>query len=213
MTQEKHKFAVNKNIFNKLVLGEKNFHDLSIEVDLSKREIISFRIYMRPLQKDDIGEYYKLYSDAEVIKKYCNGNIRSKQEVDDLMSNYLNQDEPSYFSIFHKDTSSFIGTIFLTTRNQEPGEILLGFLIHKTYWGNNYAKEALYGLLYCLFPRARPQITTIVATTRDDNLPSKKILETFNFECARELRKFDQKRLLYKIAANEINEVHHKLIC
>lgn len=211
MIQAEYKFLVNKNILKKLSFAKQESKNIFIKVDLPKREIISLRVYMRPLQAEDIGEYYKLYSDINVIGKYCEGNIRYKHEIDQLMSNYLNHGEPSYFSIFHKETYYFIGTIFLTTRNQKTGEILLGYLIHKDYWGNNYAKEALYGLLYCLFPIVRPLITTIIATTRDDNVPSKKILESFNFQCVEEVEKFNQKRLLYKIDINKIKEIHHNI--
>jgi RimJ/RimL family protein N-acetyltransferase len=127
------------------------------------------------------------------------------------MKNYLNSDEPSYFSIFQKDKLSFIGTIFLTTRNQKPGEILLGYLIDKEYWGNNYAKEAIYALLYCLFPIVRPEITTVLATTRDDNLPSIELLHYFNFQCVEEIEKFNQKRLLYKIDVKKLKEAHQNI--
>lgn len=208
MPQEKYKFLVDKQAFRKMSVTTPSSEDLSIQIDLPKREISSFRLYLRPVKVEDLPDYYRLYSDTTVMSKYCDGNTRSIHEVDKLMSNYLGQDEPSYFSIFKKETNSFIGTIFLTTRNQEPGEILLGYLIHKDYWGNNYAKEALYGLLYCLFPITRSDITIVSATTRDDNIASKKILESFCFECVEEVEKFDQKRLLYKADVINIRKIH-----
>lgn len=102
----------------------------------------------------------------------------------------------------------FIGTIFLTTRNQNKGEIMLGYLIDKNFWGNNYAKEAVYSLVFCLLPLVRNEITVVTATTRDDNLASKNILESFSFKCVEEIEKFGQKRLLYKLDVENIKEIN-----
>jgi len=56
-----------------------------------------------------------------------------------------------YFSIFKKGSSDFIGTIVLTSRNQNLGEMLLEYLINKEYWGNHYVKEGSIQLVILPF--------------------------------------------------------------
>ena len=102
-----------------------------------------------------------------------------------------------YFSIFKKGSSDFIGTIVLTSRNQNLGEMLLGYLINKEYWGNHYVKEALYGLLFCLFPLTNHDISLITATTRDDNPASINILEKFNFIHVETKEKYMKNKLFF----------------
>jgi RimJ/RimL family protein N-acetyltransferase len=206
-----HQFIIDKKIFNKSVLDSISPQDLLVKLDMAKRELVTVRLILKPFKAQDIDEYYKLYEDSAVMEKYCDGKTRTAKEIDQLLQNCYNQKEPSYFSIFLKDKKLFIGTIFLTTRNQESGEILLGFVLHKNYWGNYYTKEALYALLYCLFPIARSQINTVIATTRDDNIASIKILKSFDFEYCEKIKKYAQQRLLYKMDAKKINQIHHQI--
>ena len=145
------------------------------------------------------------------MEKYCEGTPRNKEQVDKLMGYYLKQKEPSYFSIFEKESSNFIGTIFLTSRNQDSGKMLLGYLINKEYWGNNYVKESLYSLLFCLFPLTNKDISLITATTRDDNPASMSILEKFGFKCIETVEKFGQKRLTYELDTKKVSEFHKNI--
>ncbi len=142
------------------------------------------------------------------MEKYCEGTPRDKAQVDKLMEYYLKRKEPSYFSIFKKGSSDFIGTIILTGRNQNSGEMLLGYLINTEYWGNNYVKEALYCLLFCLFPLTYQDISLIRATTRDDNPASINILEKFNFIRVETVEKFGHKRLTYELNTVEVAKFH-----
>ena len=210
MPSKKHFFLVDRQFFSKLNPSEQS-HEVTIKVDTHNKVVKSFRIDLKPLKYSDIEEYYKLYSDPAVMEKYCEGTPRDKEQVDKLMGYYLEQKEPSYFSIFKKDSSNFIGTIFLTCRNQNPGEILLGYLINKEYWGNNYVKEALYGLLFCLFPLTNQDISLITATTRDDNPASINILEKFNFIRVESVEKFGQKRLTYELGSKEVVKFHKNI--
>jgi len=150
MKNKDHLFIVDRQYFKKLKLLSDN-KAVHIKVDIENRIINSFRLDLIPLKKDDMPEYYRLYSDAKVVEKYCRGEPRSPVEIDELLSPYFYDKEPSYFSIFKKGSSDFMGTIVLTSKNQSPGTFVLGYLLHTDYWGNNYAKEALYSLLFFFF--------------------------------------------------------------
>lgn len=210
MKNKDHLFIVDRQYFKNLeVLSDNN--PTHIKVDLANRIVNSFRLDLVPLKKEDLQEYYKLYSDAQVVEKYCRGEPRSPEEIDELLSPYFHDDEPSYFSIFKKGSSHFMGTIVLTSKNQKPGDFVLGYLLHTKYWGNNYAKEALYSLLFCLFPIIRKEALTISATTRSDNPASKYILESFNFKYIEENEKFGKKRLAYELDTKEVVEFHNNI--
>lgn len=210
MKDKDHLFVVDKQYFRNLKSLPDN-NPTYIKVDIGNRIVKSFRLDLIPLKKADMPEYYKLYSDATVVEKYCRGKPRPPQEIDELLSPYFYDEEPSYFSIFKKDSSDFMGTIVLTNKNQEPGTFVLGYLLHTDYWGNNYAKEALYGLLFCLFPMIRKEALTISATTRADNPSSKNILESFNFRYIEETEKFGKKRLAYELDTKVVEKVHNNI--
>ncbi len=204
------RFLIKLNYFSKLNSPEQS-NGIIINVDQVNTIVKSFRIDLKPLKNSDIEEYYKLYLDPAVMEKYCEGTPRNKEQVDKLMEYYLEQKEPSYFSIFKKGSSNFIGTIFLTCRNQNLGEILLGYLINKEYWGNNYVKEALYCLLFYLFLLTNQDISLITATTRDDNPASINILEKFNFIHVETVMKFGPKRLIHKLNTKEVVKFHKNI--
>lgn len=210
MKNKDHLFVVDKQYFRNLKSLPNN-NPTYVKVDFSNRIVKSFRLDLIPLKKADMSEYYRLYSDATVVEKYCRGKPRPPEEIDELLSPYFYDEEPSYFSIFKKDSSDFMGTIVLTNKNQEPGTFVLGYLLHTNYWGNNYAKEALYGLLFCLFPMIRKEALTISATTRSDNPSSKSILESFNFRYIEETEKFGKKRLAYELDTKSIEKVHNNI--
>ncbi len=210
MPPKEHFFLVDTQFFSKLNPSEQS-HGITIKVDAHNKIVKSFRIDLKPLKNSDIGEYYKLYSDTTVMEKYCEGIPRDKTQVNKLIRYYLEQKEPSYFSIFKKGSSNFIGTIILTNRNQNLGEMLLEYLINKEYWGNNYVKEALYGLLFCLFPLTNQDISLITATTRDDNPASINILEKFNFIHVETIEKFGHQRLTYELNTKEVAKFHKNI--
>jgi RimJ/RimL family protein N-acetyltransferase len=210
MKNKDHLFIVDRQYFKKLKLLSDN-KPVHIKVDIENRIINSFRLDLIPLKKDDMPEYYRLYSDAKVVEKYCRGEPRSPVEIDELLSPYFYDKEPSYFSIFKKGSSDFMGTIVLTSKNQSPGTFVLGYLLHTDYWGNNYAKEALYSLLFCLFPIIRKEALTISATTRSDNPASKYILESFNFRYIEETEKFGKNRLVYELDTKEVVKIHKNI--
>jgi RimJ/RimL family protein N-acetyltransferase len=210
MKNKDHLFIVDRQYFKNLELLSDN-NPAHIKVDLENRIVNSFRLDLIPLKKEDMPEYYRLYSNAKVVEKYCRGESRSPEEIDELLSPYFYDEEPSYFSIFKKDSTNFMGTIVLTSKNQKPGAFVLGYLLHTEYWGNNYAKEALYSLLFCLFPIIRKEALTISATTRSDNPASKYILESFNFKYIEETEKFGKKRLAYEIDTKEVVEFHKNI--
>ena len=137
MKNKDHLFVVDKQYFRNLKSLPNN-NPTYVKVDFSNRIVKSFRLDLIPLKKADMSEYYRLYSDATVVEKYCRGKPRPPEEIDELLSPYFYDEEPSYFSIFKKDSSDFMGTIVLTNKNQEPGTFVLGYLLHTNYWGNNY---------------------------------------------------------------------------
>ena len=183
----------------------------SIILDSECNEIDSLRLVVRPFGKSDIEHYYALYSDIDVVASYYNGQIRARDEVEELVNYSLNCQSPGYFSIFHKGTNAFVGTVALTARKQRPGEILLVYLLNKQYWGYNYAKEAIYSLLFCFFPMLKMDVKTVNATTNASNVASKCILEKFGFKLTKSLNLFGKTKLYYTLDIDVIYNIHKKV--
>lgn len=200
------KFFVDPKCFGKLLDTQ-----YSIILDSECKVIESLRLVVRPFGKSDIEHYYTLYSDIDVIASYHNGLIRSRHAVEELVNYSLNFNSPGYFSIFHKMTNSFVGTIALTTRKQKAGEILLVYLLNKKYWGYNYAKEAIYSILFCFFPTLKMNVKTVNATTNANNIASKLILERFGFGLTKNLNVFGKKKLYYTLDIEVICSIHKKI--
>lgn len=172
-----------------------------LNIYTNSKEFISTtpRLTLKPFKKDDIHCYYKLFSNAQIMQHYAEGNIRNPDQVDNLMEYYLDYPTPCYFSIFNKNNQNFIGTIFLTPRKQAPNILLLGYLLFPQYWGNNYTKEALYALIFGLKPIIWPHHHKIIATCDQANIASQKILVDFNFQFKETTTKFSIKKLLYSL--------------
>ena len=129
MKDKDHLFAVDKQYFRNLKSLPDN-NPTYIRVDIGNRIVKSFRLDLIPLKKADMPEYYKLYSDATVVEKYCKGKPRPPKEIDELLSPYFYDEEPSYFSIFKKD--------LLNGSNKSSG-----FFSSHSFFGLNFNKYLL----------------------------------------------------------------------
>ena len=104
-------------------------------------------LYLRLLKRDDLDYLTVLNSDADVRAFFPRGTQDKKQtkaRIDELISCYETNGLPN-FAIFLGEAGEFIGHcgfVLIPT-----GEIAVGYLFHKQFWGKGYASEALAALL------------------------------------------------------------------
>ena len=179
--------------------------------------IITSRLLISPIKKEDIQKHHELlFSDPKVMEKYAEGKPRDFRTVNTLLGGYVQawqEGNPySYFSVFVKKPKQFIGTVFVTTRNQPKNIGNLGYVFCEKVWGNGYATEALVPLLFGYIPliQKKETIHTIGATVRADNGASRHILEKLGFSRRDSIIKFETERLKYVITLPELIAVEHR---
>nr|HAT8714006.1 GNAT family N-acetyltransferase [Legionella jordanis] len=110
-------------------------------------EIETKRIILRLINEDDLNLVAALNLDPEVRKYFPDGvqtKEQTKQRIKQFIGFYKEYGLPC-FVIFDKESNEFIGRCGFGPI--ETGEIEVGYLIARKFWGMNYASEALKALL------------------------------------------------------------------
>ncbi len=112
------------------------------------------RLILRPIQLDDDKDMYEYCSDDDVIKylwfeKHDSVEF-SRYVIEKLFLNRVDVGIPEAYAIVVKETNKMIGTIDVNQVHfNEVG--VIGYVIHKDYWGKGIVSEALETLIPILF--------------------------------------------------------------
>lgn len=137
----------------------------------------------------DFENSVKLYGDPQITKYYDAGQVRSRDEVAQLVANYavnyFEKDEPfGLFSVFTKEDHSFIGHLdFRPT--PIPGTAEIGYILHKVFHGKGFGIEAVNSMIKGFaaeiikrgYQILNSPIRSIRAAVHQDNKASIKLLE------------------------------------
>ncbi|HSX14116.1 MAG TPA: GNAT family N-acetyltransferase [Chlamydiales bacterium] len=194
------------------------------KIDFSSQEgdlfitIETSRLLIRTVNQGDHRLYAALFGDKDVMEKYANGATKTENEmakrINDIWVKRLHENDPYVgMAVFRKDTSEFIGHIILG-HGDHPGESEIAYLFHKAHWGNGYGSEAISALVTEFAPATVKEgftlegkkLEKIVATSRPDNIASKRILEKLGMHLTGEEIKYGAKRFHYAISLSEIVE-------
>jgi ribosomal-protein-alanine N-acetyltransferase len=140
------------------------------------------RLILRPIQLDDDKDMYEYCSDDDVIKylwfeKHDSVEF-SRYVIEKLFLNRVELGVPEAYAIVIKSTNKMIGTIDVNAVHfNEVG--VIGYVIHKDYWGKGIVSEALETLIpilfyYCGFYRLEINHCA-------DNVGSQKVIEKAGF--------------------------------
>lgn len=183
------------------------------------------RLHIKSVQANEF--YYKHYSllfgDPEVMAKYGDGKIKSEKEIisrirDSWVKRLKQQDPFAGLAIFKKGTNKVLGNITLGY-GDHPGEAELAYILHKDCWNQGYGTEAVEAVIEKYAPailkkgfllEGKP-LTKIVATTREDNIASVRILRKF-MHFTKEEERHGALRHHYSIDLNEIQKKSSKSI-
>lgn len=137
------------------------------------------RLAFYPFSQADLSLLSDLHSDPEVMRYLApDGRPWSaavlKSKLDRFVAEHAERGH-SKWKVYRKSDGALIGragfSVFAPT-----GELELGFVLRREWWGRGYATECARALLAWLF-RERPQITHVIAFTQMQNLASKRVLE------------------------------------
>jgi ribosomal-protein-alanine N-acetyltransferase len=95
------------------------------------------------------------------------------------------QDEQNYpwltnWAIIHQEERRIIGFLILKGRPNEQGEVIVGYVLDESDWGQGYATEALRQISRWIF--SHPDARWIIADTEKDNFASHRVLQHLDAE-------------------------------
>jgi RimJ/RimL family protein N-acetyltransferase len=149
------------------------------------------RLVLRRFTPADADRLYELDNDPEVMR-YINGGTPTPREViqDAILPVFLRYDErtPGYgfWAAVEKASGDWIGWFSLRPSTGAPGEAILGYRLRRAAWGNGYAIEGARALIDVGF--AELGVRRVVATTYEDNVASRRVMEKLGMTLVRRFR-------------------------
>lgn len=149
------------------------------------------RLVLRRFTEADAEKLFDLDSDPEVMR-FLSGGTPTPREViqNDILPRFLRYDErfPGYgfWAAIEKATGDFLGWFSFRPSDGAPDEARLGFRLRKAAWGKGYATEGSRALIRKGFTELGVQ--RVVATTYQDNLASRRVMEKVGMKLVRTFR-------------------------
>jgi len=145
-------------------------------------------LILQPLTLEDVGNFFALDSDPDVMKYLARPPASDKQLVRSLIEKKIdyNQRNPGlgYWALMEKKSKSFIGQFSLAhIEFDETKEIEIGFRFLPYFWGRGFATEMGKELIRHGFDHLK--LKRIVGLTHPDNLISQKVLDKIGFKYTR----------------------------
>ena len=140
---------------------------------MESKEIVTKRLILRKLQKEDSGFFHKLLSDQEVNRFLPWFPVKSMGETEQfLKERYLTVYEKGQgyaYVICLKETGPPVGYVNISGEESHD----LGYGLARQYWNQGIVTEACQGLIQKVKQEGLPYIT---ATHDRENIPSGKIM-------------------------------------
>jgi len=149
------------------------------------------RLLLRRFTEDDLEHLFNLDNDPDVMR-YINGGVPAPRELIEqtILPVFLHYDEShpgfGFWAAIEKNTGDFLGWFCFRPSDESPKEAILGYRLHKTAWGKGYATEAARALIDKGFRKTN--IQRVVATTYQDNLASRRVMEKVGMKFVRAFR-------------------------
>lgn len=149
------------------------------------------RLILRRFTEADAANLYELDNDPDVMR-FINGGIPTSRTIiqDVLLPAFLRYDaqNPGYgfWAATEKSTGEFLGWLSFRPTGSHPAEIALGFRLRKAVWGKGYAAEGSKALMRKGFTEMGVQ--RVVATTYEDNIQSRRVMEKIGMALVRMFR-------------------------
>lgn len=129
----------------------------------------------RPFVESDLDYLLMLDSDPETMRFFPDG-VRSRQQIENNIKKYItayNEKGYSTFMVFDIHTDEFIGRAGFG--DIETGEIEVGYLVLKKYWGKGYASSILKILL--VWAKNNIKKDKIIAFAPVDHIASERVMQ------------------------------------
>jgi RimJ/RimL family protein N-acetyltransferase len=177
--------------------------------------ITTERLYLQSATSEDISQYGAVLRDAETMVKFGDGNPWDDAKVNlrlGLWADRWKKNDPfSSLAVFKNDDNQFIGHVDLG-HGDEPGQSEMAYVFAKPLWGNGYGKEAVTAVVREYAPElvtrnynleGKP-FTSIIATARNDNEASVKIIAHTGMKSISQSVMYGKNRHTFFIATSEL---------
>lgn len=150
------------------------------------------RLILRAFTPDDVDDLTALDSDPAVMR-YLNGGEPTPRAVieRDVLPRFIASSQAGdgygVWAAIERATGAFVGWFaFRPHENGAAGEVSLGYRLRRSVWGRGYATEGARALIRQGFSALGMQ--RVVATTYQDNLASRRVMEKAGLTLARTFR-------------------------
>ncbi len=150
------------------------------------------RLILRRLTPDDVDTLHELDSDPEVMR-FLNGGIPTPRSVIEhtllpaILRAYESEGPSGTWAALERTEGAFLGWFSLRAESVEhPERVSLGYRLRRAAWGQGYATEGAQALIRKCFTELG--VERVSATTYQDNLASRHVMEKVGLKLARTYR-------------------------
>jgi RimJ/RimL family protein N-acetyltransferase len=150
------------------------------------------RLLLRRFTPDDAGNLYDLDSDPAVMRYLSGGEPTPRKVIEEeILPRFTRYDEChpgfGFWAAIEKGSGDFVGWFSLRpTEEAGARQASLGFRLRQAAWGQGYATEGARALIRLGFTELGVQ--RVVATTYEDNLASRRVMEKAGMTLGRRFR-------------------------
>lgn len=168
----------------------------------TRAPVTTDRLIIRAFSPQDLQSLHVLRTQPEIMANNPQGRIdKDLDETRPRMDAFLppNDEKTFNFAICHKETGEMIGTGGCYSLSSMLGWPVIGYMIHRDFWGQGLATEFVRAWLsmWERLPRAEievdvdprtlptsdgPASEQVISWTTADNIASQKVLEKSGFE-------------------------------
>lgn len=195
-----------------ITLQEKQTHTKQITFSMEKEslyiEIETENLYIRSYNNNDFDLCFQLYSDPKITKYFDFGVPRTKSEIINLTekgrSFFENKQPFGLFSIFLKNTKSFIGQVDLFPTDRVD-TVEIGCILFKEFQGKGYGTESVKAIIFDLVKKINlsglleNQIKKVMGTVHPKNIASQTVVKKCGMEPYKVKTRFNNPRVWYNV--------------
>jgi ribosomal-protein-alanine N-acetyltransferase len=114
---------------------------------LNDHTLSTLRLCFRPCSLEDLDDFAALNSDPEV-RTFFPGGVQTRAQAEARLREFMAYDESHglpCFVLTERSSGQFVGRAGFGLT--DAGEVEVGYLLHKKFWGQGYASEALIALM------------------------------------------------------------------